>query len=119
MGKMYKKGNAFEEQSRKGWIYGNFMPSGLSKDDRVEIKIAKLDKAFTSELHYNKTSTKLDIIWSGSAIWEVDGQELEMEAGDYVIIPPMTTVGVKKVISDELVVQTLRFPSIADDKVVL
>lgn len=113
----YKKGNAFDEQERNGWIYGNFMPEGLAKDDRVEIKIVKLVKSFTSEPHYNKTSTKLDIIWSGKAIWEVEGKEVEMNTGDYLIIPPKTVVFIKKVISDELIVQTIRFPSTLDDKV--
>jgi len=116
---MYKKGNALEEQERNGWIYGNFMPEGLAKDDRAEIKIAKLDNAFTSEPHYNKTSTKLDIIWSGKAIWEVEGKEIEMNTGDYLIIPPKTTVCIKKVISDELIVQTIRFPSVPDDKIMV
>lgn len=114
---MYKKGNAFAEQERNGWIYGNFMPEGLAKDDRAEIKIAKLDSSFISEPHYNKTSTKLDIIWKGKAIWEVNGKEVEMNDGDYLIIPPKTTVCIKKVLSDELIVQTIRFPSVLDDKV--
>lgn len=114
---MYKKGNAFEEQERDGWIYGNFMPEGLSKDNRAEIKIAKLDNSFTSKPHYNKTSTKLDIIWSGKAIWEVERKEVEMNTGDYLIVPPKTVVCIKKVISDELIVQTIRFPSVPDDKV--
>ena len=56
---IYKKGNVFDEQERNGWIYGNFMPEGLAKDDRAEIKIAKLNNSFTSKPHYNKTSTKL------------------------------------------------------------
>jgi mannose-6-phosphate isomerase-like protein (cupin superfamily) len=116
---MYKKGNAFEEQERNGWIYGNFMPEGLAKDDRAEIKIARLNSSFTSEPHYNKTSTKLDIVWSGKAIWEVDGKEVEMNSGDYLIIPPKTVVCIKKVTSDELVVQTIRFPSVPDDKVMV
>ena len=116
---MYKKGNVLEEQERNGWIYGNFMPEGLAKDERAEIKVAKLDNTFTSEPHYNKTSTKLDIIWSGQAIWEVDGNEVEMNTGDYLIIPPKTTVCIKKVLSPELVVQTIRFPSTQDDKVMV
>lgn len=116
---MYKKGNVFEEKDNKGWFYGNFMPEGLGKDDRAEIKVVKLDKSFTSDPHFNKTSTKLDIIWEGKAIWEVNGEELEMNKGDYVIIPPKTTVCVKKVLSDELVVQTIRVPSTPDDKVVI
>ena len=115
----YKKGNSFEEQERNGWIYGNFMPEGLAKDGRAEIKIAKLTNKFTSEPHYNKTSTKLDIVWRGNAIWEVEGKEIEMNTGDYLIIPPKTVVCVKKVISDELIVQTIRFPSTPDDKVMV
>jgi mannose-6-phosphate isomerase-like protein (cupin superfamily) len=116
---MYKKGNVFEEQDKNGWIYGNFMQKGISKDDRAEIKVAKLNNTFTSKPHYNKVSTKLDIIWRGKAIWEVEGKEVKMNMGDYLIVPPKTTVCIKKVLSDELVVQTIRFPSIPDDKVMI
>jgi quercetin dioxygenase-like cupin family protein len=116
---MHKKGNVFVEQERSGWIYGNFMPEGLSKDDKVEIKVAKLDNTFTSQPHYNKTSTKLDIIWSGKAVWDVEGKEVEMNTGDYLIIPPKTIVYIKRVISDELIVQTIKFPSVPDDKVMV
>ena len=117
---MYKKGNVFKEQSeRRGWTYGNFMPEGFAKDDRAEIKVAKLNSSFTSEPHYNKTSTKLDIIWEGKAIWNVDGNDIELNTGDYLIIPPKTIVFVKKVISEELVVQTIRVPSTPDDKVMV
>jgi quercetin dioxygenase-like cupin family protein len=114
----YKKGNALQDQERNGWIYGSFMPKGdLAKDDRAEIKVAELDRSFTSAPHFNKTSTKLDIIWQGQAIWQVDGNDVEMNTGDYLIIPPQTVVGVKKVISEKLIVQTIRFPSVPDDKV--
>jgi quercetin dioxygenase-like cupin family protein len=117
---MYKKGNVFQEQDKNGWIYGNFMPDGdLAKDSRAEIKIATLDNTFTSKPHFNKTTTKIDIIWQGKAIWQVNGEDIEMNTGDYLIIPPKTTVCIKKVISDELTVQTIRFPSIPDDKVMV
>lgn len=116
---MYKKGNVFEEQERNGWFYGSFMPEGIAKDERAEIKVAKLGNSFTSKPHYNKTSTKIDIIWEGKAIWEVDGKEIEMNKGDYLIVPPNTVVCIKKVLSDELIVQTLRFPSTLDDKVMV
>lgn len=117
---MYKKGNVFDEQERKGWIYGSFMNEGdVAKDERAEIKVTKLDKSFTSKPHYNKASTKLDIVWQGIAIWEVDGQEIEMKTGDYLIIPPGTIVCVKKVLSEELIVQTIRIPSLSGDKVIV
>ncbi len=114
---MFKKGNAFEEQERGGWIYGYFMPDSLAKDSRLEIKIVKLDNKFTSKPHSNKTATKIDIVFGGSAVWEVDGEEIEMKAGDYLIIPPNVVTAVKKVISDELVVQRIRVPSSPNDKV--
>ena len=117
---MFRKGNVFEQQrQRDGWIYGYFMPEGLAHDDRIEIKVAKLDNAFTSKPHYNKASTKLDIIWEGEAIWQVNGEDIEMKHGDYLIIPPKTTACIKKVLSNELIVQTIRVPSIPDDKVMV
>jgi len=114
---MYKKGNVFQEKERNGWIYGSFIPDGLAKDGRVEIKVATVDSSFTSSPHYNKTSTKIDMIWNGKAIWMVGDKEIEMNTGDYLIIAPKTIVSVKKVISDNLIVQTIRFPSVSDDKV--
>lgn len=113
---MFKKGNVFEEQERNGWIYGNFMPEGVARDERVEIKVVKLDKSFTSEPHFNKTSTKLDIVWQGNAVWEIDGKEVEMNTGDYLIIPPKVIVCIKRVLSDKLIVQTIRIPSVQNDK---
>jgi quercetin dioxygenase-like cupin family protein len=114
---IYKKSNIFQEKN--GWIYGHFMPEGLAKDKRIEIKVAKLDNSFTSDPHYNKTATKIDIVWSGNAIWEVEGKEIEMKAGDYLVLPPGTTVCIKKVLSPELIVQTIKFPSIPHDKVMV
>lgn len=117
---MFKKGNVFTETDKDGWIYGNFMPEGdVARDDRAEIKVARLDKNFTSKPHFNKTATKLDIIWNGKAIWEVDGEEVELNTGDYLIIPPKTTACIKKILSEELIVQTIKIPSILDDKVMV
>lgn len=116
---MHRKGNVFIEQDRHGWIYGSFMPEGIQKDDRVEIKVTKLDKSFTTRSHYSKVGTKLDIIWKGKAIWEVDGEEIILNTGDYLIISPGTKIAVKKVLSDELIVQTIKIPSIPGDKVIV
>jgi quercetin dioxygenase-like cupin family protein len=116
---MYTKGNVFTENDNRGWIYGSFMPEGLHKDDRLEIKVAKLDKSFTSPPHYAKKGTKLDIIWKGEAIWIVDGEEIFLKEGDYVIIPPQVVVEVKQVLSEELIVQTIKTPSLPEDKVVV
>lgn len=114
---MFEKGNVFEEQDRDGWVYGAFMPEGLCRDQRVEIKVKKLKKGFTSPPHYQKTCTKIELIWQGKAIWELDGKEVEMGTGDYAIIPSKVKVAIKKILSDELIVQTIKIPSIPGDKV--
>lgn len=116
---MYFKGNTFKNDRKDGWIFGNFMEDGLQKDSRAEIKVATLDNNFISKPHYNKAATKLDIIWDGDAIWEIDGNDVPMTKGDYVIIPPKTTVCIKKVLSPKLVVQTIKIPSTPDDKVMV
>lgn len=94
------------------------MPEGLHKDDRVEIKVAKLPKSYNNKPHFQNTSTKIDIIWQGKVIWEIEGKDYEMNDGDYVIIPPRIKVAVKDVLSDEAVVQTIKIPSDSSDKVV-
>jgi len=116
---MYASGNIFTDTKRDGWIYGSFMPDGLHKDDRLEIKVVRLEKSFSSPPHYAKVGTKLDFILQGSAIWVIDDKEVKLSSGDYVIIPPKTTVAVKQVLSDELIVQTIKIPSLPDDKVVI
>jgi quercetin dioxygenase-like cupin family protein len=117
--KKYFKGNVLKEQSRNGWLLGHFMPTGLTKSSDLEIKIITLSKGFRSEPHYNKTSTKIDLIWKGKAIWLVDGREIIMNSGDYLVISPKIVVCVKKVLSDEIVVQTIKYPSVANDKVLV
>ncbi len=116
---MYKKGNVFEDKQHSGWIYGSFMPDGLGKDDRAEIKVVKLDKSFASKPHFQKKATKIDIIWEGSGIWQIDGKDVEVGKGDYVIIPPRTTVCIKQVLSEEIIIQTIKIPSLPEDKVMV
>jgi hypothetical protein len=62
---VFKKGNAFNEQDRGGWIYGAFMPEGFQKDDRAEIKITSFKKGFSNGYHYQKNSYKdrLNLEW--------------------------------------------------------
>src|SRR3990167_7639968 len=114
----FYKGSIFSEQERDGWIYGSFMPDGFHKDDRAEIKVKTLKKCFTGSPHYQKTATKLDIIWKGEAVWEVNAEDIELHAGDYLVIPPKVTTTVKKIITDEVVVQTIKIPSVPNDKVI-
>jgi hypothetical protein len=60
-----------------------------------------------------KTATKLDIFW------EVNGTDIELTTGDYLVIPSGTVTAVKKVMSANLIVQSIKFPSIPDDKILV
>ena len=111
------KGNFFQEQERDGWLYGSFMPQGLLQDDRLEIKIKNLEKGFTSEPHFQKKATKIEVIFSGKAIWEIDGEDYELNQGDYIVIPPGVTTAVKKVLEEPTLCQTIKIPSEPTDKV--
>ncbi len=114
---MHYKGNVFSEQNRQGWVYGSFMPDGLSHDERAEIKVAVWKKGQTNGYHYQKTATKIDMVWSGEVVWEIDGTEVPLNKGDYVIVPPGVKTRIKEILSDEAVVQTIKFPSLPEDKV--
>lgn len=110
-------GNYLQEQDRKGWIYGSFMPEGPHKDDRVEIKMAIWKKGQENEYHSQKTATKIDLILEGEVVWEIDGEDVGLKKGDYVIVPPGVKARVKKIISDEAFVETIKFPSLPDDRI--
>src|SRR3989344_7174668 len=111
------KGNFFQEQERDGWVYGSFMTEGLLKDGRLEIKIKNLEKSFTSKPHIQKKATKIEFIFSGKAIWEIDGEDYELNQGDYIVIPPGVTIAVKKVLEEPTLCQTIKIPSEPTDKV--
>jgi quercetin dioxygenase-like cupin family protein len=115
---MYTKGNVFHEQERKGWIYGAFMPEGPHHDERIEIKVAVWKKGSQNSYHYQKIATKIDIIWQGHVLWEIDGSDVELKKGDYVIVPPNIKTRIKNVLSDEAIVQTIKFPSLPEDKII-
>lgn len=110
-------GNFFKEQTRNGWIYGSFMPEGPHKDDRVEIKMAVWKKGQENEYHSQKTATKIDLILEGEVVWEIDGEDVGLKKGDYVIVPPLVKARVKEIVSDEALVETIKFPSLPDDRI--
>ena len=113
---MYEKRNVFDKSNTQGWLYGTFMPEGLQKDDRVEIKILKYPKSFTSPLHYQKIATKIEIIWEGNSLWRIDDEEIILKSGDYIILPPMTKTAIVKILSDYLILETIKIPSYPKDK---
>ena len=114
---MIQRGNWQKEQERNGWIFGWFMPEGLAKDKRLEVKVASFPKGFSNNPHYQKTATKIDLVIRGEVIYETDGEDMKLVEGDYVILAPKTMSRIKEVLSEDFQIQTLKFPSVADDRV--
>ena len=94
------------------------MPEGLQKDDRGEIKVTTWKKGASNKYHYQKTATKIDMLWTGEAIWEINGEPVHLKAGEYVIVPPGVKTRIKDILTDEVICQTIKFPSLPEDKVV-
>lgn len=113
---MFHKGNVFKEKDRDGWFYGSFMPKGLQQDNRVEIKFITIKKGTSNQYHFQKTATKIDLVPEGEALWEIEGKEVRLAKGDYVIVPPKVKTRIKNVVTIKAVVQTIKLPSIPNDK---
>ena len=76
--------------NHRGWFIGTFIESGAAKTDDVEIKYWEFPIGATT--HDTKTSAIFEctIILSGRCRGVVDGQDIELKAGDYIAIPPDT-----------------------------
>lgn len=80
-----------KEGGKNGWIVGSFMPEdSVAKTNDVEIKywsfpVGKID-------HPTKTSSIIEItmILEGSMSGQIDGKEIILKKGDYVVIQPNT-----------------------------
>ncbi len=71
----------------KGWFLGSFMKDEIRKTDKIQFKYWKLKKGKNPE---NKalthTSPEYTIILKGKLDGEIDGQKIELETGDYIVI---------------------------------
>ncbi|MCK4781665.1 cupin domain-containing protein [Candidatus Parcubacteria bacterium] len=106
-------------KKRRGWIVGHFM-SGLCKTDRVEIKYWRFKKGEVVKKEYKTQccSVEVTIILQGKIDGEVDGREINLKAGEYIIIPPGVANAFPVNVYEDVEGLTIKSPSIPEDKII-
>lgn len=109
-----------QQQSRKGWLVGQFFPDGNPfQDNNVEIYYKKFPKGDqTDRLHKHPHGKECLIVLQGKMKYRVGDEVLELETGDYVAVLGDTPDKIEEVIED-LTIIGVRYPSIPDNKVFL
>lgn len=72
---------------RRGYITGSFFPEmELEHDTSIEINYANLPKSFTAPAHYHAHSKSWVIVTKGKMYFKVNGQAVEVGAGQFLIL---------------------------------
>jgi quercetin dioxygenase-like cupin family protein len=95
-----------------GWIAGSFIAEPPRKNDAVEIKYWEF-KAGSVTGHPVKVSSIIEVtlVIKGKVRSMIDGQELILKAGDYVIIKPGVENNLQVEILDDTEALTVKAPS--------
>lgn len=96
----------------RGWIVGSFMKDLPRKNDAVEIKYWEF-KAGKDTNHPAKISSIIEctFILKGKIRGVIDGDEIILEAGDYVVIEPGTPNNVPAEALEDVAGITVKAPS--------
>jgi quercetin dioxygenase-like cupin family protein len=102
---------------RKFWIVGHFMPEGPRKTDTAEIKYWQFEPGPTG--HPTKMSTVFEctLILEGRVNGQVDGQPVDLAAGEYVVIPPGVVSNLPQIVYEKSAGLTIKAPSIPGSKI--
>jgi quercetin dioxygenase-like cupin family protein len=103
-----------------GWIVGSFMPEGLLKLEEVEIKYWEF-AAGEEAKSYQKESAIVEctFILKGRTRCLVNGDEIELKAGDYIVIHPGTPNNTVAEILEDAQGLTIKAPSDTTAKKIL
>lgn len=95
----------------RGWIVGTFKDEAPRKNEAVEIKYWEFPVGPTD--HPFKTSSIIEctFILKGKAKGIVNGEEVVMQAGDYVVIEPGTPNNIPTEVLEDIVGLTVKAPS--------
>ncbi len=93
-----------------GWFVGNFEPA-IVKSEAFEVCVKNFRKGDTEPVHFQKTSWEITAVVSGTC----KIGDLELGAGDIVMIEPMEPAGFLA-LSDCSVV-AVKSPSLPADKI--
>jgi len=103
-----------------GWFMGHFVKEGLRKTDKIEIKWWTFPRGKVKD-HENKIQfyeTEITIILEGEIVGHINGEEINLKHGEYVVIPPRIENNFpENVISEKVVGLTIKIPSLPSDKI--
>jgi mannose-6-phosphate isomerase-like protein (cupin superfamily) len=115
----FVKGNIASFNATSGYFIGRFMGEKGFPDletEEVEIAWKKLPTTFNEpNTHYHKGGVEINIVISGKYRVEVNGEEVELAKGDFLVVYPEAKL--KNLMADpntELIV--VKTPSIQNDK---
>jgi mannose-6-phosphate isomerase-like protein (cupin superfamily) len=103
----------------KWWFVGHFIPwGGCRKTEAMGLKYWKFSKG-EEALHKPKKgepgATECTMIFKGSVRGTIDGEQITLSAGEYVIIRPNTPSNlIEKVLEEPLVGLTIKAPNKPD-----
>lgn len=102
---------------RKFWIVGHFMPEGPRNTDKAEIKYWELEPGPTRRPTKLSTVFECTLILEGRINGQIDGQPVELAAGDYIVIPPGVVSNVLQMVCEKSAGLTMKAPSIPGSKI--
>jgi mannose-6-phosphate isomerase-like protein (cupin superfamily) len=104
-------------ENRDGWIVGHFMDNGPRRTYDMEVKYWKYPVGKPTG-HSAKTLDIVEVtfILEGRTSAEIDCAQLELNAGDYVVIQPGTWNNLVAEILKDAVGLTIKAPSIWQHK---
>ena len=112
----YIKGQFQNNPESRGWFVGDFFPSDHpAKTDKFEIGFYERKKGYEMELHMHEQKVELIIIIKGKAEYQIDGDNIELNDGDYLFM--QTHAKISAVFLEDTQLFALHAPSIPKDKV--
>ncbi len=126
----YYSGNFYQDREndpkRNGWLVGRFMNekvNDLRGTDKVEIKFWKFEKGVPTKhpSKYQRFATEYTFVLRGKIRGRIGLKELELEAGNYVVIPPnvISNLAIEVLSGEAAEGITIKAPSLPGDTVKL
>ena len=106
-----------DSQKNKGWFIGPFVEPGLRNTDALEIKAWHFATGPSSHAAKSqREALEINIVTRGRLRGTVDGETIEISAGQFIVIPP----GIKSDLPQEALEDSegfcIKTPSIPEDK---
>jgi len=116
LNKGYYIGSVEEAASKKGWLIGSFLKkNNPCFTEAVEVGWKELDTKTKIAKHIHKLATEITVIIKGSTTEIINGQQLVLKAGNYVIIHPFTPAETLHA-EEGTIVLVIKTPSVPGDK---